>query len=212
MYTAVFTERSEFFRAARKPEWLAGDPKKPVDLKEEDPDVFNEYMNCVYFGPNALHHYTRDAEQGHHVHDLEHVTYRALVRVYLLADKLQDPTTANIAIDEIIRSSDASRTVPGTEYAHVYSRTPRNSPLQRLMRDFWIYELDPEAEKPLDGVPREMKEDIMLEFLRVKVKHEGAAVREAFKKTLSAETKRDKCRYHQHDEKHPRCDPESISG
>lgn len=46
------TKRSEFFRAARSPEWLAvsADPTKPVDCTDDDPDVFSAYLNCVYFG------------------------------------------------------------------------------------------------------------------------------------------------------------------
>ena len=42
LHTSVFTERSEFFRAARKLQCLVGTPEKPVDLKDEEPKVFNE--------------------------------------------------------------------------------------------------------------------------------------------------------------------------
>lgn len=34
--------------------------KKPVDLEDEDPKVINDYMNCVYFGPEGLKHYADD--------------------------------------------------------------------------------------------------------------------------------------------------------
>ena len=214
MHTAVFTERSGFFRASRKPEWLAGDSKKPVDLKDEEPEVFNTYINCVYFGQNALKHY-EDGIKSSPASESQAAAsagFRALIQVYLLADKLQDPTTATIAIDEIIQFSDAADLVPNGMYSLVYSHTPRNCPLRTLMRDFWIYELDPSTKEPLEVLPRELMEDIMTEFLRVKDKHEGSTVREAFRRTLSADTKKDKCRYHQHDDKHPRCAPESKSG
>jgi hypothetical protein len=54
LHTNVFIQRSGFFRAARKPEWLNGNPSKPVDLTNEDPEVFQAYLNCVYRGPDTL--------------------------------------------------------------------------------------------------------------------------------------------------------------
>jgi len=50
------TKRSEFFRAARSPEWLAvsADPTKPVDCTDDDPEVFSAYLNCVYFGAESI--------------------------------------------------------------------------------------------------------------------------------------------------------------
>ena len=38
VYTDVLTQRSEFFRAARSPQWLAvsPDPTKPVDCEDDD--------------------------------------------------------------------------------------------------------------------------------------------------------------------------------
>lgn len=53
VYTNVLTTRSDFLKAARKPEWVA-DHTKPTDLGDEDPEVFSRYLNCVYFGVEAL--------------------------------------------------------------------------------------------------------------------------------------------------------------
>jgi hypothetical protein len=53
LHTEVFTKRSEFFRAARSPEWLV-DPSKPVDLTDYDQEVFSAYMNCAYFGAKII--------------------------------------------------------------------------------------------------------------------------------------------------------------
>ena len=52
--TDIFTKRSEFLAATRKPEWIAGDAVKPVDLSDVGPDVFQAYLNCVYVGPKSL--------------------------------------------------------------------------------------------------------------------------------------------------------------
>ena len=54
VHADVFTQRSRFFATARKSEWLAGDSSKPVDLSDEDPDIFQAYLNCVYVGAETL--------------------------------------------------------------------------------------------------------------------------------------------------------------
>lgn len=54
VHTDVLTRRSRFFAAARKHEWIAGEEAKPVDLSDEDPEVFQTYLNCVYIGPETL--------------------------------------------------------------------------------------------------------------------------------------------------------------
>lgn len=207
IHTSVFTQRSEFFRAARKPEWLAGDEKKPVDLKDEDPEVFNRYTNCVYFGPAAL---------GHDADDIDYSTpdsidYRcgvidSLVRVYLLPDKLQNPATCNIAIDEILRWSYITRIVPSVKtVSYVYQHTPERSSLRVLMRNFWIYDMDLDDAPPLDELPFEAVRDIASEFFRVKYEEWHQTIGDTFYKNHKAAE--DTCYYHQHDDKHPRCVP-----
>jgi hypothetical protein len=54
VHTNIFTQRSKFLAAARKPEWIAGDATKPVDLSDVNPDVFQAYLNCVYVGLETL--------------------------------------------------------------------------------------------------------------------------------------------------------------
>jgi hypothetical protein len=214
LHTNVFTERSEFFRAARKPEWLGANPKKPVDLKDEDPKVFNEYMNCVYFGQDALKHHADDFNSCSSADRNSEaiVVFGLLIQVYLLADKLEDTATANLAVDEIMQLSDSLRMLPGNgNYAYVYGHTAPHSPLRKLMRDYWLYETGTTTNSPVNGLPEEFMKDVMLEFLRIKGKREGCTVRDAFKRTLSEDLRKDKCRYHQHDEKHPRCVSEPKS-
>jgi hypothetical protein len=53
VYSSVMIQRSEFFRAARSPQWLA-DPTKPVDLEDYDADIFEAYLNCAYFGARII--------------------------------------------------------------------------------------------------------------------------------------------------------------
>jgi hypothetical protein len=208
LHTSVFTERSEFFRAARKPGWLAEHPQKPVDLKDEDAEVFNEYMNCVYFGRDALKHYVDDVKSSP---DIVQGTsadagFKALIDVYLLADKLQDLGTANLVIDGIIQfSDDVGHTPDGSVLHYAYDHTPDQSPLRVLMRDYWMYEMNAAYKNALDDLPEELMRDILREFLRVKNKDKNETVRKAFEKILSTATKEDICHYHQHDDKYPKC-------
>jgi hypothetical protein len=215
LHTSVFTGRSEFFRAARKPQWLAGSPKKPVDLKDEDPRVFNEYMNCVYFGQEGLKHYADNIKSTAEVDRTEPADagFEALIRVYLLADKLQDLDTTNVVIDEIMRFSDTAKRVPcSSNYHLVYDNTTPHSRLRVLMRDFWMYEMDEEYDKALDALPQDLMQDILGEFLRVKRARKHATVKEAFNKDLSTDLDSYICFYHQHDGKHSRCGRRSKFG
>lgn len=56
LHTDLFTKQSEFFRAARSPQWLStsADPTKPVDCEDDDPDVFSAYVNCAYRGAEGI--------------------------------------------------------------------------------------------------------------------------------------------------------------
>jgi hypothetical protein len=211
LHTSVFTERSEFFRAARKPEWLAGTPKKPVDLRDEDTNVFNEYMNCVYFGQDTLKHYADDVNSCSAADPDSRLSsaddgFRALIHLYLLADRLQDIATANMIIDEIIQYSDIVRAAPGSQnYDHIYKHTAPHNPLRILMRDYFLHETSPTDERAVKGLPPELMTDVLLEFMRIKDQHWDSGVQDAFAHDLSDHTKKDKCYYHQHDDKHPRC-------
>jgi hypothetical protein len=72
--------------------------------------------------------------------------------------------------------------------------------------------MDEEYDKALDALPKDLMEDILRQFLRVKRDRKDATVKQAFNKELSANTKYNTCFYHQHDDKHPKCrwKPESY--
>jgi hypothetical protein len=76
VYTHVLTESSEFVRAARSAQWLA-DPKKPVDLTDEDPGVFSAYLNIVYRGVETIREDHEDLMQN----DLEALSALTLTEV-----------------------------------------------------------------------------------------------------------------------------------
>jgi hypothetical protein len=65
VHHAVITERSDFFRKARAPEWNS-DKSLPVELYDADPETFDMYLYCVYHNkvPKFLQYvyYEKDEE------------------------------------------------------------------------------------------------------------------------------------------------------
>ena len=211
----LFTQRSEFFRAARSPQWLT-DPTKPVDLEDDDPEVVSKYLSCVYFGveealktdildqelvtsysgvdDNVLEDACNWSQQEcvkHEAEIMEEVGQSAydiscnahhffLAKVYLQADKLQDPKTANSVADEIIRFSQASGRNPSVQAInHVYESTVQGSPLRKLMRDFKVHMTFSDAYLEFYAVDyhEDVCRDIAVEFLRAKDETRGTRMR-----------------------------------
>ena len=88
-----------------------------MGLKDEDPKVFNDYMNGVYFGQEGLKHYADDIKliaEPNRVNKAN-AGFQQLIRVHLLTDKLQDLVTTNVAVGEIMQFSDVSGRVPCSE-------------------------------------------------------------------------------------------------
>jgi hypothetical protein len=126
----VITQRSKLLRTARqqKKNWKKS---KASMLKDEDPQVFSAYLHTVYFGVVSLkNRIAEDAEVA-----------RFLVDLYLLADKLLDPVTANMVIDEILSFFDRNIGPLSGVTPHVYASTADGSLLRMLVRDFYIHEV-----------------------------------------------------------------------
>jgi hypothetical protein len=105
VYTHVLTESSEFMRAARSAQWLA-DPKKPVDLTDEDPEVFSAYLNIVYRGVETIR---EDHEDLMH-NDLEALSALALTEVEEPNDPENQAPTQDVTEEE--ESDDDEEEIP----------------------------------------------------------------------------------------------------
>jgi hypothetical protein len=217
IHTNVFTHRSGVLATLHRSEY---NPQNlPVDREGEDPELFQAYLNCVYFGPETLEQWadacmaeseaepegkTRDEEQA--VADL---VFEKLIRLYLLAERLVDLRTANMALGEIIRSSMLLRVIPmQVPTSLAYASTAKDSPLRTLLRDYWVYEsgsTDTDRERlRTAGFPSEFSQDIAIEMLRIVSESEDY---DPFDKTVKEIYSDNKCHYHQHDELHPSCIP-----
>jgi hypothetical protein len=226
IYTNVFTGRSGVLAALHR----AGpdEQKKPANFKREDPELFQAYLNCVYFGPETVEQWadaseaeitakpegnTKDEkriirEEKQAVADL---VFEKLIRLYLLAERLIDFKTANMVIAEIIRASGLFGCIPTQgPISLAYASTVKGSPLRNLLRDYWICEsasthTNHERIRAA-GFPLECLQDIAIEMLRMsgEVPADYSYVNFKTVKTIWAESV---CYYHQHDELHPKCVP-----
>jgi hypothetical protein len=149
IYEDVVTQRSKLFRVTRQQNDRWWQYNKGRMLVDEDPQVFSAYLHAVYFGlePSSEHSKEKDAKKA-----------RFLTDLHLLADKLRDPTTANLAMDELLDVIDRSEEVVAGFAVRVYTAAKSDSPLRRLVRDFskgedfWAENEDDEMQDITDGV------------------------------------------------------------
>jgi hypothetical protein len=283
VYTHVLTKASEFMRAARSPQWLA-DPKKPVDLQDEDPEIFSAYLNIVYAGAGTInsdhldlmpsdpqvlsftelkkwHAFenlnpssTQDTitnEASDRIYDanaerepeavlkdafdmsLEECEKRAsdmssgtttphstacdahfttLARIHILVDKLGDPATANLVIDEFVSCNSYEMMYnPSHEVVNlIYESTVHGSPLRRLVRDIWIHQSSEYSYLGFHAVQlhRDFTRDIMVDTFRTNFQSNEPVGCE-YEGFAPQKTCADRCHYHIHGELCPRCVPKA---
>ena len=133
------------------------------------------------------------------------------MRPHILADKLGDTPTANTVIDAIIEHSDEWNMIPDAAEVVAGSTAPQ-SPLRRLFVDYYIHEASMESMEQLLSLKTVSKE-FTCEVLREKYRlveldnpDESKKISDIFVLDFTGSHK---CRYHQHDESHPRCSEDS---
>jgi hypothetical protein len=128
VHHAVITERSDFFRKARAPEWNS-DKSLPVELYDADPETFDMYLYCVYHNkvPKFLQYvyYEKDEEDdagdendegdaGDANDDNDEtyarsragrtdLCYEICVNLYILADSLLDFATTKLVTKAFLK-------------------------------------------------------------------------------------------------------------
>jgi hypothetical protein len=237
VHSNVVTHRSEFFRAARRSVWLK-DPTAPVDLQDEDPEVFSMYLKCVYFGTEAIRVDFEDEKRafssgkeakqpgpdafelsitaiddeqdilGDNAVDDQNGT---LVKLYILADKLGDPTTANMVMDELVRFHTEHNRNPIRKIVNLaYESTIHGNPLRKFLRDVYLHVYDSMSYDYFNAVdfPADFYRDLYVEFLRTKEANVDKSVNDVYNLAIAdLSDVTGKCRYHQHDDDHPVCTP-----
>lgn len=133
------TARSRFFKSTTAKLWTSGRKEdRKIELPHDNPQDFENYLQCLYQG-------TLDYEE------VDALGIDSLIRLYILADKLGDLHTVNMAIDQLIRLSDKTSEIPdGDSIALIFDNTPDTSPLRRLAVDFYLFEGSLEVYEELD--------------------------------------------------------------
>jgi hypothetical protein len=139
-------KRSGFLKAARSQRWTT-DKSKPTDLTEHSPETFDWYLHCVY--SNKLPESIRPLVQTPSmdlVQGAKDAVYRAdrqyesFIDLYILADALLDPVTANMMIHNIRRFFLRDGHLPGAGVVdRALQRTREGDGLRNLLADFYIY-------------------------------------------------------------------------
>lgn len=219
---------------------LARKPRRIHTIVDRDSDVKRfayAYFKSVDDGTEALKKSSENDEEWDicfvsSIDDLVDEGFGALIRLYLLADKLQDLPTTNIVIDEIFQFSVWIGAVPScAQISIAYSSTVEGCPLRALIRNLWVCASKQEGLQRLrdTGYPSEFLQDIAVELLRAKLdmevrldEYDDDADDEnesfvdqcnVFSETYHLDPR--KCLYHQHDKQNPKCDrpkPSSKSG
>jgi hypothetical protein len=180
----IITKRSGFFRAARSERWTT-DKSKPADLHDYDPRTFDHYLHCLYHNavPKALplpeskpapskvtkgdHDIWKEWLKQEAVRQTAITSrYMELVRLYVVADRLADPTTANIVIDAIRRFSHSSCMNPNASVINfTFRSTTDNDGLRMLFADFYVYD---DVALPNGDLPKEFLRMVVDSFLAAK--------------------------------------------
>jgi len=215
----LITQRSEFFRISRLPQWKQ--PGEPTTLLDDEPNVFSLYMHCLYFGTYDLGKRidTDIAEAWNTEKDgifsitlksnavlKQGLTMDLYINLYILADKLLDPSTSNLVINQLIvfsRKHRESCKIDPVTLAKIYDSTTDGSPLRKIVRDWllsndWVMQL-PQGD--CANLPLELLRDLITETSRLHKAHPHHRVHEVFRDlTIS----RPKGFYHQKVDQKPR--------
>lgn len=102
-------------------------------------------------------------------------TLISLIDLYLLADKLIDPTTANLVIDQLVSFVSKEPWVPSSVVVkRVYKSTVDGNPLRKFLRDTCLHQADVtswgKTAKGSWGLPHEFLQDLLIELARL---HKG---------------------------------------
>lgn len=138
-----------------------------------------------------------------------------LAKIYLHADKLRDPKTANLVIDEFIRFSPTTlRNPDALSTNHVYESTVQGSPLRKLMRDYIVHETKSDGYLDFHAINfhEDFCRDVLVEFLRAKDGDPVEPSKCEQENGIAEKMCADRCHYHLHDSLCVRCVPELSAG
>ena len=207
----IICAHSPFFEAACSQRWATATPN-PIALPEDDPEVFDIYLNCVYKNCVDVGNLEDPLPSEEHYHECSRV-YLRLAKTYLLADKLQDVATTNLVMDEIIRYRTSRLSIPPRGVtAFIAGHTLVESPLRRFFVDLYVHQASLgaiQAAFGTDRLPQSFMFSVLEEKTRLDKENREKTIKSVF---CSYHVDKPRCRYHQHDERHPRCGDQCEKG
>lgn len=127
-----------------------------------------------------------------------HLHYQPLFEAAILADRLQDFNFSNAVTDCIIDCQKHFSTAPGASYVEaIYTTLPQSSPLRKLV--VHMYNACPSIGKFLLQHKELYQKDFFLDMF-IGAKSGGQS-----RNIALGRTPEDRCMYHVHDEKVPKC-------
>ncbi|KAK5724475.1 hypothetical protein LTR15_004520 [Elasticomyces elasticus] len=207
LHADILTTRSPYFKAAIAKRASTPDPPKDeqgssqttalqstaklggdIELLDVEPEIFETYSQYLYQD-------TLDFDAP------DDLTLDELVSVHILAAKLGDLRATNMAIDQMVKTSDKQHVVPGGSLVAIAfaGTSSESSSLRRLLVDFYMYEADKQVfTESSQLMPPAFCKAFMLRYIELK-SGEGDA---GFKQKISTLPA---CSYHQHDSSCPPC-------
>jgi len=201
------TQRSEFFSKLFKDHCLqegtVEDEIPVMDLPKEDRFLFDIYLQVVYQDEVILPLHVDEAEDPHW-------SVRAMIRTYMLADRLKDMTSCNIIIDGLIEFCSRHEVVlESDDWKAIFHADCKIPVLRKLAVDFCVIVTQPEFLKTqMRQMPTEMAIDCVARFADLRHETLMKVARDETPYTVTSLVDLDICkRYHQHDERCPSCPP-----
>jgi hypothetical protein len=210
LHPQIICYRSKFFAAASSERWK--DSEEPIRLPEDSPETFNAYLKCIYQGQLAENMNEQGALGA--CDDDDQKALQGMVHMYKLSDKLGDLKTANIVIDALRKYCLQAKIVPRpTIVGLVCTSTTNNSPLRRLMCDYYVHQahellLEDDAH---DKLPKEFLLEVVKEYWRL-LDTASPKTRLYDLLVVDVDSEERKCHYHQHDDSCPPCEVKSQEG
>lgn len=168
-----------------------------MELPEEDPNIFDLYLGCVYENDAKL----TDRPLG----DLSEEDCDLMLilagRIWIFADRMGDCASANLMIDIFLRMPH----IPSMECVrYIFLHTPVGSLLRKLCVDQWACHMSSAKMEKLDV--HLLPQDFLVEVLRTKLLAEDldVVVLEVQNALLHRDVEEQRVIYYQYDHLHPK--------
>ncbi|PIA95006.1 hypothetical protein CB0940_08159 [Cercospora beticola] len=168
-----------------------------VDLVEEDPDRFKDFVGWLYTRQLPVDHESKDVGEQ----------WRDVFRLWVFADKRQVPLLANRCINALRELNVVRWCAPTTELHFVYANTTADSLLRRFLVYLIAMVAGPGGDRLLGDSRDRYPPDALWDILKL-VWGNGSS--KAASMSVQEILAIDLCKFHQHEDG-VRCPPESTA-